>query len=165
MAAVGMTILTWVILGIMVLALFGLVVPIFPGGVVIWLAALVYGVFAGFDAPGGVLFGIMTLLMVASTAADNFLMGAKAIEAGASWRGIGAALLAGLIGGLFLTPIMGLVLAAAALYFTEYLRLGDRDKAIEITKGLMIGCGWAFVVRFGLGVVKIILWAFWAFGG
>ena len=45
---------------IMLVGLFGLIVPVFPGTVVIWLAALGYGVVTGFHTLGIVLFVIIT---------------------------------------------------------------------------------------------------------
>jgi hypothetical protein len=30
---------------------------------------------------------------------------------------------------------------------------------------MILGCGWAFIVRFGLAGVQIGLYAYWAFGG
>jgi uncharacterized protein len=153
----------WVTIFIMVVALFGLVIPVFPGGVIIWIAALVFGIIEGFEGSGGWIFALITLLMVASALADNVMMGKKAKDAGASWKGIGVALVSALIGSILLTPIVGLLLAPIGLYIYEYRRLGDKEKAKDITKGLALGCGWAFVIRFGLGILKIIAFLFWAF--
>lgn len=160
-----LSIFPWIILVFMILSLLSLIVPVFPGGVVIWVLALIYGLISPdhFLNGGTWIFALITGLMLASAAADNILMGTKAREAGASWHGLIIALVAGVVGALVLTPIGGLVLAALSLYLVEYIRLKDSDKAMMITKGLMMGCGWAFVVRFGLGVGKIVLWAFWAF--
>ena len=157
---------------VMLIGLFGLVMPIFPGGVVIWLAALAYGVLSPghFDGPGKTVFAVITVLMLLSAAADNVMMGAKAKEAGASWRGIILALASGVVFSLLFTPIVGLIVAPLALYFTEYQRLVKLEKPAEearseaklITKGLVVGCGWAFFIRFGLGILKIGLWSYWA---
>jgi len=103
--------------------------------------------------------------MFASVAADNLFMGAKALEAGASWRGIIIALVAGVVTSFFFTPIAGLIVAPLTLYITEYIRLNDSEEALKITKGMVLGCGWAFVVRFGLGAIQIGLYAAWAFTG
>src|SRR3990172_7284539 len=126
-------------LAVMLVGLFGLVIPVFPGGVVIWLAALLYGLVSGFGTLGGWIFAIITLLMLVSAAADNVLMGARAHKEGASWRAIILALLAGLVGTIMFPPIGGLIAAPLALYLTEYIRLGDNDKAMAITRGLLIG--------------------------
>ena len=76
----------WFILVGMILGLFGLVIPVFPGGTIIWAGALIYGLVEGFEG-GGWYFGFITALMIASVSADNLFMGGKAKEAGASWRG------------------------------------------------------------------------------
>lgn len=158
------TALPWIILGLMLLSLFALVVPVFPGGVVIWFFALLYGLLNPnhFGTLGGIMFALISVLAIASGLADNFFMGAKAKEAGASWRGIIIALIAGVVAAIFLTPIGGIVVAALSLYLVEYIRLNDREQAMKITRALVVGCGWAFVARFGIGIVQISLWGIWA---
>jgi uncharacterized protein YqgC (DUF456 family) len=155
----------WVILIIMLFGWGGLVVPIFPGNVVIWGAALAYGLVTEFDPLGIWMFAFITLLMFLSVAADNLFMGAKAREAGASWQGIIIALVAGIVTSIFFTPLTGLVVAPVTLYINEYIRLKDSEVAIRITRGMVLGCGWAFVIRFGLGAIQIGLYAVWAFRG
>ncbi|TAK14284.1 MAG: DUF456 domain-containing protein [Anaerolineae bacterium] len=148
---------------IMLISLFGLIVPIFPGGVLIWVAALVYGLATGFTALGGWMFFFITILMIVSALADNVFMATKGRQAGASWGNLILAFLLGLIGGIFLTPLGGLGAAVLALFLLERRRLGgDTDKAVGVIKALMQGYLWAFVIRFGLGIVKIGLWAIWA---
>ena len=149
----------------MLIGLFGLIIPIFPGNVVMWLAALVYGLIFGFGRLGGVMFAFITVLMLIAAAADNFLMGAKAREKGASWGSIILALLAGVIGTIVLPPIGGLIAAPLVLYLMELNRLGDADEAKALVKALLTGWGLAFIVRFGLGVIMLALWGIWAFFG
>ena len=147
----------------MLIGLFGLIIPIFPGNVVMWLATLVYGLVFGFGALGGIIFAIITVLMLIAAAADNFLMGAKAREKGADWGSIILALLAGVVGTIVLPPIGGLIAAPLVLYLMELNRLGDADEAKALVKALLTGWGLAFIVRFGLGVIMLALWGIWAF--
>lgn len=147
----------------MLVGLFGLIIPIFPGNVVMWLAALVYGLVFGFGRLGSILFGVITVLMLIAVVADNFLMGAKAREKGADWGSIILALIAGVIGTIILPPIGGIIAAPVVLYAMEYRRLGDQDEAIKVVKALLTGWGLAFVVRFLLGLIMISLWGIWAF--
>jgi len=149
----------------MLFGLFGLIIPIFPGNVVMWLAALTYGLIFGFGKLGGVMFAIITLLMVVAALADNVLMGAKAREKGAAWGSIVLALVAGVVGTMLLPPVGGLIAAPLALYLMELQRLGDADEAKTVVKALLIGWGLAFIVRFGLGVVMFALWGIWAYFG
>lgn len=149
----------------MLFGLFGLVIPIFPGNVVMWTAALIYGLVFGFGKLGGVLFGLITLLMLLAITADNILMGAKAREKGAAWLSILLALLAGIVFTFLFPPVGGIVAAPLTLFLVEYQRRGDSKEAGEVVKALLIGLGMAFVVRFGLGVVMLILWGIWAYLG
>jgi uncharacterized protein YqgC (DUF456 family) len=145
--------------------LLGLIVPIFPGNVVMWLAALVYGLVFGFGRLGGIMFAIITLLMLIAVAADNVLMGAKAREKGADWGSIILALIAGIVGTMIFPPIGGIIAAPLVLYLAELQRRRDADEAKAVVKALLTGWGLAFVVRFGLGVVMFGLWGIWAYFG
>ncbi|MCD6402035.1 MAG: DUF456 domain-containing protein [Anaerolineales bacterium] len=153
----GFTILT------MLVGLFGLIVPIFPGNVVIWLAALIYGVVTSFNTLGWWMFGLITILMIIAVFADNVLMGAKARAHGAAWYTIFLALLGGVIGTFAFPPIGGVIASPVILFGLEYLRLKDQEQAFRITRGLIFGWGLSFLVRFGLGLVMVTLWAIWAF--
>jgi len=156
----------WFLLVVMLLGLFGLIVPVFPGNVVIWGAVLVYGLVAGFGSRGVWFFIPISILTIMAMAADNVLMGAKAKQAGAAWSSIGITLVAAFATSLVLTPLAGLVAAPLTLFLAEYFRNNqDRELAWKITSGLMVGCGWAFIVRSALGVLAIGLYAWWAFGG
>ncbi|MEN8241930.1 MAG: DUF456 domain-containing protein [Chloroflexota bacterium] len=156
----------WVILVIASFGLFGLVVPIFPGNVIIWAATLIFALVTGFDTRAAWFFIPISLLTIAAVAADNLFMGGKARQAGASWRGIAIALITAFSASLVLTPIAGLLLAPLALYIHEFFRLEQNgSEAWQVTRGLMLGCGWAFFTRFALGVIQVGLYAWWAFGG
>ena len=150
---------------IMLVGLFGLIIPIFPGNVVMWVAALIYGLIFGFGRLGGILFAIITFLMLAAVLADNLLMGAKAREKGAAWTSILLALLAGVVGSFVFPPIGGIIAAPLVLFLMEFIRRGDSAEATKVLKALLVGWGLAFVVRFSLGVVMIILWGIWAYLG
>jgi len=150
---------------IMLVGLFGLIVPVFPGTVVMWLAALGYGVVTGFNTLGIVLFVIITLLMLVSTVVDNLFMGAGARKGGASWTTILVALLAGILGTLLFPPIGGIIAAPLAILLLEYTRTGDFQKAWQALTGLAAGFGLSFVVRLGIGGVMMILWWIWVWKG
>ena len=148
---------------VMGVSLFALIIPIFPGLVVIWVAALVSGLVNGFSSFALIIFGILTVLTIIGVLIDNFLMGSKARQHGAAWRSILLALLAGVLGTFLLPPIGGIIAAPLVLYAMEYRRLRDPKQAQAVVKALLIGWGWAFVARFGIGVVMIVLWAIWVF--
>jgi len=64
---------------------------------------------------------------------------------------------------MFLTPLGGLALAFAVVFAVEVIRVRNWRKALESTRGLMMGCGWAVVARFSIGLVMIGLWLVWYF--
>jgi uncharacterized protein len=148
---------------VMIVSLLGLIIPIFPGTFIIWLVALIFGLASGFGVVGGIIFGVLTILMIVAGLADNILMGAKAREHGASWLSIGLALGTGVLGTILFPPVGGVIGAPLVLFLSEYYRVQDRDKALTTVKALLIGFGWAFIARFGIGLLMIGLWGVWAF--
>ena len=149
----------------MLIGLFGLLVPIFPGTVVMWLSALGYGIITGFSTLGIVLFVLITLLMLASIVVDEILIGYGARRGGASWLSIGVALVAGVAGTLLFPPFGGVIAAPLSVLLLEYWRLRDWPKAWRAIRGLAIGWGSSFVVRFGIGLLMMGLWWLWAWKG
>lgn len=147
---------------VMLVGLVGLVIPIFPGIVIIWLASLGYGIVTGFSSPGILIFVLLSVLMLVGVTVDNLLMGGGARRAGASWLSIIVALLAGILGTLLLPPIGGLIAAPGAVLLMEFLRGGNWEQAWRATRGLAVGWGLSFLVRFGIGLVMIGLWFVWA---
>ena len=146
---------------IMAVGLFGMVLPIYPGVTIIWVAMLIHGLATSFATLEIWVLIVISLLAIAGTMVDNVLMGGKARQAGASWTSIAGALLGGLIGTFAFPPLGGIIAAPTLLFLLEYARLRDSDKAWEITKGLLTGWGLSFVVRFVIGAVMIAVWAIW----
>ena len=139
-----------------------LVLPVLPGLVIIWAVALGYGLVAGFGTLGWIMFAIMTVLMISGSVIDNILMGTQAHKEGAPWWSVLLALIAA-IAGNFALPIIGGVLAALlTLFVVEWLRRKDWSKAQTSMRGMLIGCGWATVIRFIIGLIMIGLWMIWA---
>ena len=151
---------------ILLVGLIGLVMPVFPGLVVMWLGTLVYALIQ--NAAGNmttwdwVLFGIITLLMITGSIVDNIIIASKMRNHYIPWSSILFAFAAGIIASLFFTPLIGLVAAPVGLFLAELRRRQDRDEAWQSTKAYMIGWGWAFGVRFIIGLVITGLWMLWA---
>ena len=146
---------------IMLVGLFGLIVPVFPGIVVIWLAALGYGVLSGFTGWGLWFFALITLLMLFGTVVDNVLVGAGAVQGGAAKSSMWAGIAAGIVFTILLPPLGGLIAAPLVVFLLEYRRQKDWSKAARALRGMALGFGTAFIVRFGLGVIMIGLWILW----
>jgi hypothetical protein len=149
---------------VMLISAFGLLVPMFPGITIIWLAALGYGIIMrAFTTAGTVIFIVLTVLMLLGVTVDNLLMGAGARKGGASWLSIGVALAAGILGTILFPPFGGLIAAPSAVLLLEYWRVRDFKKAWRSLFGMAAGWGLSFVFRFIIGSAMFFLWLLWVF--
>ncbi len=146
----------------MLVGLFGMIIPIFPGIMVIWISAAIYagaaffaGTMSGWD---WAIFALITILMIIGSFVDNIIITAKLRETGTPWGSIAIGYTVGIISSLFLTPFAALLFTPLALYAAEYHRLLDRRLAFDSTKAWMIGYGWSFAALFAIGAVMIGLW-------
>jgi len=151
---------------ILFLGLLGLIVPVFPGLTVMWLATAVFaaiqlanGLMTGWD---WFLFALITLLMVGGNIVDNLIIASKMRGHEIPWKNILLCYAAGIIVSLFFTPLIGLVASPLALLGLEYLRFHDWKQARDSARVFLIGWGSAFAARFGVGVLMIVFWALWA---
>jgi len=150
---------------VMIISLFGLLIPVYPGLTVIWAAALVYGVLVGFKALGWVawlIFALLTLLMLFGSVIDNIITNKKAYDSGASIWSVIISMIAGVIGAIIWTPVGGLLIAPLALFLAEYFRQRDWRGAFISARGWLVGLGWSFILRFLTGMAMIGLWLIWA---
>lgn len=150
----------------LLIGLLGLIIPIFPGLTIMWLATLVYALIQ--NAAGNMtgwdwfLFGLITVLMLAGNIADNLIIARKMRDKYIPWSSILFAFAASILASLFFTPLIGIVAAPVGLFLAESRRLKNQEAAIDSTKTYMIGWGWAFAARFTIGLVMIGLWMLWA---
>lgn len=164
--------LAWIVivdtltLFVLLVGLAGLVVPIFPGLTVMWLATLVYALLQSaaqrMTVWDWVLFAVITLLMIVGNIVDNIIIARKMRDKFVPWSSIILSFTASLIASLFLTPLVGLAVAPLALFGLELRRLRDRAAALDSTKAYVIGWGWSFAVRFIIGVMITGFWMLWA---
>lgn len=149
----------------MLVGLFGLLIPIFPGTLVMWVAALIYGFLDGWSGLGIFLFVVISLLTAASLVMDDIFIGAGARRSGAPWSTVLLSLAAGLVGTLVFPPVGGLFAAPGVMLLLEYRRTQEWSKAWATLRGMAAGWGLAFVARFSLGLLMMGLWWLWAWRG
>ena len=150
---------------VMLLGLAGVVLPALPGLTLIWLAALGYGLLAGWGASGPWLFGLITLLGLAGLGSELWVTSAGARVAGASGWSVLAGIVLGLIGLLFFSPIGAVIGLTLGILGGEYLRLKDWRKALSAAGGTLAGCGVSYGVKLLLGMVMIGAWVAWVLIG
>jgi len=154
-------------LAVLLIAWAGLLIPVFPGLIIMWFATLVYALLQ--QAAGRMawidwtLFALITLLAIAGGIVDNIIIARKLRGRSVPWRSILLAYLAGFVGSIFFTPIVGIAASPLALYAAESARLRDRKLGFESARAYMIAWGWAFAAVFSIGALMILLWIVWAF--
>lgn len=171
--ALGESILQALTLGILLVGLLGLIVPVFPGLLIMWLATLFYALLE--SAAGRMawidwtLFALITVLMVIGNIIDNIIIARKMRGREIPWRSIGAAYLGGLVGTMvfapivtIFTPVAGVAASLLSLFGAEWLRLRQPRLAFASARSYMVAWGWSFTAVFGVGVLMIILWLLWA---
>ncbi len=151
---------------ILLTGLFGLVVPVFPGITVMWLATLGYAILQAISGHmtwvGWLLFFLITLLMIAGNIVDNIIIAKHMRDKDVPWSSILLSFAAGIIASIFLTPLVGIIASPAGLFLAEWRRVKDKKIAFETTKTWMKGWGWSFLAMFGIGILMILLWGLWA---
>ena len=153
-------------IGFMVLGLIGILVPLIPGMLLIWLAVVFYTGFPGGLSYLSPTFIIITLVALVTGTADFWLPLLGARTTGASWH----ALLLGTIGaiaGLFWIPIpiLGSIIGyALGVLLGQYWKLGDWGLAVRASIGGLAGWGIATAIQLGAGLLIILLFAWQAMG-
>jgi len=155
------TALVVITLGVMLIGLAGTLVPAVPGLLIIWLAALGYGLAAGFETWGYWLFGLITLLGIAGGVVDNLFTAAGAKIGGASWWSVAAAGVLALVGLFVFPPFGGIVGGLLGILLVEFYRLRDWRKAWAATRGMALGCGGGVLARLAIGALIIAAWGIW----
>lgn len=152
----------------LLVGIIGVIVPILPGILLVWLTVLAYAIVEGFDAIDWITFGFITLIALIAGTADIWmtLFGAK--RGGASFVSmvyglIGAIIgffvlgaVAPLIGGLF----GGIIGYSAGVLLGQYQKQRDWNLAIKASLGGLAGWGVATVIQLGgaLMIVTIFIW-------
>ena len=153
----------WTILAgvLMLVGMVGIFIPFFPDLLLIWAAALGYGLLGGWGEWGPWLLGLITLLGVMGILAETYVGGAGARMAGASYKAIFAGLILGAIG-LFVLPPFGLIIGLlAGTFVVEYIRLRDWRLAGRAMLGMGLGYGVSFGVKLVFGALMISAWLVW----
>jgi len=150
----------------LLVGLLGLLIPIFPGLTVMWLATLIYALIqASYGKMGWIdwtLFAFITLAMMIGNVIDNILIAKHVRDKQVPWSSILLGFLAGIVASLFFTPIIGILASPLGLFGAEYLRLKDRTAALASTHAWLTGWGLSVLARVGIGVLMIGLWMAWA---
>jgi uncharacterized protein YqgC (DUF456 family) len=140
----------------MLIGLVGVLVPMVPGTLLIWLTMLAYNVVDGFDAITPSLFLLLTVFAAIIGTADLWLPLLGARVTGSA----GSSMLYGVGGGLagFLAfNLPGAILGyAAGVVLGEYRRRRDWRQAVRSSLGGLAGMGVSTLVQLGGSLVLVV---------
>ncbi|MGD8603099.1 MAG: DUF456 domain-containing protein [Anaerolineales bacterium] len=158
MSELGLTILVG---SAMFVGLVGTVLPALPDIPLIWVAALGYGFLVEWVDPSTGYFIAISVLGLLGVVTEVWVSGIGARAGGASLLGVLGGFVLGTIGLLAAGPVGAVIGLLVGTFAVEYFRDRDHQRASRATLGLGLGCTVSVVVKFGLGLVMVILWVVW----
>jgi hypothetical protein len=149
----------------MVIGLVFSVVPPVPGTVIIWGAAILYGLILGWERIGWWVFSVLTVLMLVGMVIDVVAGHFGARMGGASCLAIAVGAMLGFILGIIFsligTPILGCFAGLIGMVFgvlwIEWRQNQDWERAVRATKGYVAGTAAGILARATSGVFMIAL--------
>jgi uncharacterized protein YqgC (DUF456 family) len=157
----GDSLLIVLVAAAMAVGVVGTVVPVVPGLILVWVAALVYGLVAGFGTVGALAFALITTLALAGIVIGFLLPQRAAASGGAAPSSMRVGALLAVVG-FFVVPVIGLVLGGVlGVFLGEYVRTRDSAAAWRATVAAMKGFGIAAVVQVLLGLAMVAVWVLW----
>jgi len=141
----------------MFIGLVGIVLPLLPGSILIFAAALGYAVLDGFQTVGWVTLVVLGLLAVVATTADLWATSMGARAGGASGWSILAGMLSGLVGLLFFSLPGSIIGALLGMFLVEVFRVKDWRKALKSGGGWLMGWLLSVILELAIGLVMIAI--------
>lgn len=151
------TIVTVVALVAMFIGLLGTVLPVLPGTILIFAAALIYALLEGFEIIGWPTLVVLALLTLIATTADIWASSIGAKMGGASIWSLIVGMLGGIVG-LAVFSIVGAILGAVlGVLLTEVIRVRDLKQALRAGSGWAIGWVLSTILQLGIGLVMVAI--------
>ena len=142
---------------VMFIGLLGIVVPVLPGVILIFVAALGYALLDGFQTVGWITLVVLGLLTVAAVSANVWATSVGAKAGGASGWSILAGMLGGLVGMLFFSLPGSIIGALLGMFLVELSRARDWHKAAKSGGGWLLGWLLSVILELGIGLIMIVI--------
>ena len=150
---------------VMLVGVIGTVVPVIPGTVLIFLAALVYAVLDGLQTVGWPSLIVLGLLTVVATTADIWATSVGARLGGASGWSVVAGLAGGLLGFVLLSLPGAIIGAIAGVLGSEVVSVRDWRQALKAGGGWLVGWILSTVVQLGAALTMVVLFVYQVWRG
>jgi uncharacterized protein YqgC (DUF456 family) len=149
----------WLIVALvlMFIGLLGVILPLVPGILLVYLAALLYAVIEGFAKIGPITLAVLTVLAVVGVTADIWVSSLGAKVGGASVWALLGGLVLGLVGLIFFSLPGAIVGAVAGVIAVEMWRVGDWQKVLKSGGGWLIGWLLSTVVQLSIALIMIAI--------
>lgn len=155
----------WLIVALvlMFIGLIGVILPLVPGIILVYLAALLYAVVEGFAKIGPITLAVLTLLAVVGVTADIWVSSLGAKAGGASVWALLGGLVLGLVGLIFFNLPGAILGSVAGVIAVEMWRVGNWHKVLKSSGGWLIGWLLSTVVQLSIALIMIaiFLWQVW----
>jgi uncharacterized protein YqgC (DUF456 family) len=155
---------------LILLGLVGVILPLLPGPLLIWLGALVWAWGNGFERVNWVVLTVLGVLAALAWASDILLTTTMSRRSGVSWKAIGGALAGGILGGILLVgiPILGalfgaLVGAMLGMLVVEWFDKRNLRRALRATWSYLVSSLLASALEIVIAgvMVGIFVWQVW----
>lgn len=149
----------------MLIGLIGILVPILPGILLIWLTILAYAIVDGFQAIDWITFTLLTIFAIITGTADLWLSLLGAKTGGAAKRAMFLGAIGGVLGFFLLGAVLpvvgnlfgGIIGYAIGVLLGQYQKFQDWNVALKASIGGVVGWGIATVVQLAGGVLMTVI--------
>jgi len=146
----------------MAVGIAGTVLPVLPGLLLVWGAAVVYGLVAGFGTAGWIAIVLISAIALVGSALGLVLPHRAAGESGAARWSVWLAFAVGVVG-FFVVPVIGLPLGVVVgLYVAELARTKQPALAWRSTWATLKAFGVSTLVQLAAGLLMAAIWVAWA---
>jgi uncharacterized protein YqgC (DUF456 family) len=162
----GATVVLVTLIGLVIaVGVVGTLVPILPGPLMIWGAALTYGLITGFGAVGWIMMALITGGLFTA-----LYFGVRIPQKSAAGGGLGTGTqlfaLALAVVGFFVIPVLGAALGfTLGIWLATYRQEGDVARANRSTLITLRAFGKATLLQFACAVAMAGSWALWVLIG
>lgn len=143
--------------GIMLVGLLGVVVPVLPGLLLIWVGVLLWSVTAGVAA-GWVVLGVVTLVYAVGVVCEYLIPGQRMKRAGVRTSTLVVGVLAAVVGAVVIPVLGAFVGFPLGIYLVQRVRRGSHASAWEGTVLALRAIGQNILIELTTAVLMIAIW-------
>jgi uncharacterized protein YqgC (DUF456 family) len=143
---------------LIIIGIFGVIVPALPGLLFCWIGVLVWAIFT--DAGWGrwAILGIATMIAIVGEVAKYLWPGRRLKQNGIPNLSLFAGGILGIVG-FFIVPVVGLVLGfVLGIWLAELLRLRDGKASWTSTKHALKAAGVSMLIELGAAMAIAAVW-------